>query len=523
MASASMTGKVDSPSSIDLQPEGCRDAMNNNIASTTLQENLHSEWLQQQWPDWGEDFMPLINHVPIMHEPSQGNNSPQGFNNSRETQSSDQKWDIMMKKLNNIENNTNSLTRDMASLSDKVDRQSGDLQQIKARSLANEKNISTLSRQQQQQMSEFDHSMQEKFRSLEASLREENSQLKEGINIALSKGEQKIKAEISQEAEAKSLQSQCNARKINLILVGLREDKAKDNMDLAKSFFKDRMATPDIELRTVYRLGKPKGKSPRLLLVKFANMMHRNKIWFAKSKITPEEGNKIWIQEDLPKPLKNVHRTLYRVLKKARSFEGRFPDAQIKGQSLFIDGKPYSVDELEGLPDVLRPSTLATPQSESVVVFFGRFSPLSNHHPSPFLLEGSQFSCMEHYLAWRRATLSGKTNYITRASKPADPIIYKGILNDLRKDHLKEWDQQLGEVVLTGLRAKFQQNPSLGRFLCNTHPKSIGEASLNTKWGIGLTLDNPNVLDSSKWSTEGNLLGKKLSQVRDELLAEKNA
>lgn len=431
--------------------------------------------------------------------------------------------DVMMKKLNNIENNTNTLTRDVASLTDKVDRQSNDLQQVNARSLANEKKISILSKQQEDKMIHFDQIMQEKFQSMEASLHEENVKIQEGISDVLSQEKEKIKAEISQEAEAKSIQSQYNARKINLILVGLKEEKGTDDMVLAKSFFKDRMAAPDIELRTVYRLGKQGGKFPRLLLVKFVNMAHRNKVWYAKSGITPEEGNKVWIQEDLPKPLKYVHRTLYRVLRKAKSIEGRFPDAHIKDQSLIIEGKPYSIDELEDLPDVLRPSTLATPQSDSVVVFFGRFSPLSNHHPSPFLLEGLQFSCMEQYLAWRRASLSGKTNYITRASAPADPVIYKSILNDLRKDHSKEWDQQLEEVALTGLRAKFQQNPSLGRFLCSTYPKKIGEASLSIKWGIGLTLVNPQVLDPSRWSAEGNLLGRKLSQVREELMIEKNA
>lgn len=71
-----------------------------------------------------------------MHEPTYNYNLPNSFNNPRETQSNDHRWDIMTKKLNNIENNTNTLTKDVASLSAKVDQQSGDLQQVKARSLA---------------------------------------------------------------------------------------------------------------------------------------------------------------------------------------------------------------------------------------------------------------------------------------------------------------------------------------------------------------------------------------------------
>lgn len=489
--------------SIDLRPQDNRDTLNNNWASTTMKENLHPDWLNQQWPEWGdcEDNITPTNHVPIMHEPAHSNNFPNELQNQRGSHPDDQRWEIMMKKLSNIENSTASLTRDVASLSAKADRQSEDLQQIKSRSLANEKSIAELDKRQQNTMAEFDQTMQGKFQSLEASIREENSKFQGELQVAFSQEKDKIKAEIAQEAEAKALQSQCNARKINLILVGLKEDKETDDMSLAVTFFKNRMAAPDVRLKTAYRLGKKRGNSPRLLLVKFENMAHRNKIWFAKSNIVPEEGSKVWIQEDLPKPLKNVHRTLYRVLRKARSIDGRFPDAHIKGQNLIIEGKSYSIDNLEGLPDVLRPSTMATPQSESAVVFFGRFSPLSNHHPSPFSLDDHQFSCMEQYLAWRRASLSEKPNYISKALAPADPI-YKGILSDLREDHPKEWDQQLEEVVLAGLRAKFRQNPSLSQFLCNTYPKKIGEASLSTKWGIGLTLVSPHVLDVNKWSNK---------------------
>lgn len=527
--------------------------MVNNWAGITMQENLHSDWLLDQWPDWGDGDYNITppapaNHIPIMHE-LPGNNNPFSVNNNYRTfqsgeqrwelmmekfQSSEQRWEIMMKKINNIENNTNVLTKDVASLSAKVDRQLEDLQQVKARSLANERDIAALNKQQQDRTLEVDRIIHDRFQSMEASIRVENAKLREELDVTFSQERVKIKAEVAQETEAKvleatksvkedALQDQYNSRKINLILVGLKEEKDIDDMVTAKSFFKDRMAIPDVELKVVYRLGKQRGNAPRLLLVKFANIVHRNKVWFAKSNISPKEGEKVWIQEDLPKPLKNVHRTLYRVLKKARSLGDRFPNAQIRGQTLLIDGTPYSIEELETLPEVLRPSVMATPQSDSASVFFGRFSPLSNHHPSPFAVENLKFSCMEQYLAWRRATLSGKTTLISRALKPADPIVYKGILNDLRKDNLEKWDKQLEEVVMAGLRAKFQQNPSLGRFLCNTHPREIGEASLSTKWGIGLTLVNPSVLDTSKWSKEGNLLGKKLTQVREELLIVKNA
>lgn len=46
---------------------------------------------------------------------------------------------------------------------------------------------------------------------------------------------------------------------------------------------------------------------------------------------------------------------------------------------------------------------------------------------------------------------------------------------------------------MTALRAKFKQNTNLCKFLCDTYPKRLGEASVNQKWGIGMPLTNPDV------------------------------
>lgn len=45
----------------------------------------------------------------------------------------------------------------------------------------------------------------------------------------------------------------------------------------------------------------------------------------------------------------------------------------------------------------------------------------------------------------------------------------------------------------------------------------LGEASTNSRWGIGMTLEDPDVLDTTKWKAEGNLLGNLLMTVRGEL------
>lgn len=252
-------------------------------------------------------------------------------------------------------------------------------------------------------------------------------------------------------------------------------------------------------------------------MVKFHRLPDRHRVWFSKSKLKQDKTRKIWLQEDLPKPMKTAQRSLYQAFKKAKSMPDSFKTVQLRGTKLILDGRAYGEKDMETLPPALHPASMATRHSDSVIVFFGRASPLSNHHPSPFQLEGHNFGSMEQFLAWRRARVSGKKALINRALASTNPAICKGILNELRDDNTAKWDEILDDVVTSGLRAKFEQNSTLAQFLIDTYPKTLVEASLNQRWGIGLPLNSPHAFDTSKWAEEGNLLGKKLAQIRDEI------
>lgn len=104
-----------------------------------------------------------------------------------------------------------------------------------------------------------------------------------------------------------------------------------------------------------------------------------------------------------------------------------------------------------------------------------------------------------------------------RAASASDPREAKAILRSLREDHAKEWSEKVETITIDGLRAKFTQNQHLQTFLKNTRHLQIGEASKDTRWGIGLDLSDAAVLDTTKWDPEGNLLGKCLMKVRKEL------
>lgn len=150
--------------------------------------------------------------------------------------------------------------------------------------------------------------------------------------------------------------------------------------------------------------------------------------------------------------------------------------------------------------------------------FFKRNSPFSNHFPCTFNHEGMSFSCVEQYLAVQRAYLARDKPLARRAMEQDDPAEHKSILNTLRHDHREEWLEKAPDLILKATRAKYTQNPLLKDLPLSTHSLRIGEASRDSVWGIGLSLDNKDVLDTSRWASEGNLLGRTLMAVREELI-----
>lgn len=207
-----------------------------------------------------------------------------------------------------------------------------------------------------------------------------------------------------------------------------------------------------------------------------------------------------------------------KVQKKANSLADKYPDVKIKDFKIRIQGQFFSAHQLESIPYELRPSNIATPQSDNAVVFFGRSSPLSNHHICQINIAGKSFTCIEHFLAWQRANTAEDKALADLGLSMKDPSEHKKTLNYLRDKNPERWEETVENVLLVALRAKFKQNEDLKKFLCDTYPRKIGEASTNMVWGIGLPLNNEDVLNTEKWNEEGNRLRKALEAVRREIL-----
>lgn len=380
-------------------------------------------------------------------------------------------------------------------------------------------------------------SVKSKAKSVEVELRKEVSSLQAQIKTQDAKmarlaGEVEDRVleathshfnDFTRHIELAFVKEQAANRKQNLILSGVPENERVPDIAKVCNICSSSLKLSNLSIDSATRMGAQAHSSdrPRPILVHFANIADRRKVWQAIKKLQKKAGNKIGVQEDMPRALREDLRVLIKVAKQAASLgKEEYNSIRVRDFRLLLHDKSYGTSELELLPYDLRPSTICTNQTDNVVIFFGHFSPLSNHHPSKFTVNNVDFSCVEQYLAVARARLSGDDAILQRALSCPNPADCKGILNSLRDDHAQEWEECRSGVLMRALRNKFGQNKDLGSYLRATNPRHIGEASSDPVWGIGLSLEDENAASHASWHVEGNLLGRSLNIVRGELINE---
>lgn len=146
-----------------------------------------------------------------------------------------------------------------------------------------------------------------------------------------------IKTEIKkirEECNYKSMQSKANSNQQNLVFTGLREEKDKTPLATVSEFIKSTLKIKNVDIDVAYRLGAaPEEDSTyiRPLVVRFARVSDRTKVWKNKIDITAEDSDqKIRISADLPKRLRDDSQLLSRVARAAARIP-KFQSAKNKG------------------------------------------------------------------------------------------------------------------------------------------------------------------------------------------------
>ena len=321
------------------------------------------------------------------------------------------------------------------------------------------------------------------------------------------------------EVTTRLVRNEAYSRRDNLVLYGLKEDaaeKPEETMRKMRQVMAERLGlvqlSREIQIVRCHRKGKSDtrghGDRPpraRPIITRFQWYGDRQAVWRARGQL---RDTPLALSEDFPEEYVEDRKVLKPALRAAIA-EGKTAHLQVN--KLYCEGRLYSPDNL--------PENLSKNKSEksstSAHVFFGSECFLSNFHKGDLSIDNIKYTGVEQYLQAQKADAMGDQKIAQMIRDEPEPAKQKRLAKRIRGFNVKKWEEIRKDLLLRALRVKFS-DPRLATMLTATGHKALAEASRDADWGCGLGLHDEHVLDHTRW-VAGNILGKALEKVRDEL------
>ena len=268
----------------------------------------------------------------------------------------------------------------------------------------------------------------------------------------------------------------------------------------------------DIKFQRCHRLGKrTPDKGPHDIIVRFLWYEDREKIWQCKTKL---KNSGIVVKEDFPMIIEQRRSKLYPVFRAAK--EKNLKPLLI-ADKLILDRKKFTVMNMDTLPSDLQLENLSMQQTSKSVLFYGKYSFLSNFYQAEFKLDSKTFCSSEQYFQYSKAIHCGNSEIAGKIMATFNPVDQKRLGHKLKPSN-EQWNDNLAEKIMeTSIKAKFRQNLELRQKLLSTGNKDIVECNPYDKyWGNGLALNTKDAHLRSNWKGK-NMIGELLCRVRSEL------
>lgn len=139
------------------------------------------------------------------------------------------------------------------------------------------------------------------------------------------------------------------------------------------------------------------------------------------------------------------------------------------------------------------------------------------HIPEGIALDSHVFYTTEHMFMYVKASCFEDKTAMEAIIEAKTPREAKQIGRLVMNFNTEIWDLHKYSVMFAANMLKYQASPTLRQKLLATGNLTLVEANpRDLIWSCGLSADNPDILNVSKWTGQ-NLLGKVLMQVRKEL------
>lgn len=310
------------------------------------------------------------------------------------------------------------------------------------------------------------------------------------------------------ELEKKQIEAECYTKRMNLIMRNVPYADNENVESKVRAIFTNTLEidSKDIVFDTIHRLKRDNNA----VIMRFVRFDDRQRIWRARSKL---RDTSFKLHEHFPREIEMNRRSIIPVFVRAKQ--------QHKDTSLFRDeitckGKRYTIDNIDSLTEQLGMTDLNARYDDSVYLFFGKMSHLSNFHHQPFEYEGETLRCVEQGYQAQKAIFAGRSDLAKDISLMNDPIRMKRAGDSISDD---EWyDSGRALIIMKKLLvAKFTQCAGLKKTLINTGKRTLVESSPSSLyWGSGMHMRHKDAMNTDVYRGH-NHMGRLLMEVRDSI------
>ena len=220
----------------------------------------------------------------------------------------------------------------------------------------------------------------------------------------------------------------------------------------------------------------------------------------------------VYINREYSKETEEKHRTLRPYFKAARKLPKYHKKCRLDGDTLVIKGVSYTVSDLHRLPEELIGENICSISDQNNYGFFGKLHPFSNFHETSFTFQGLDYHSSEQMIQHLKATYFGDEDTVTKIMEAPTPLECKKLAREIDNYNQHGWNSIAKEMCESGIKLKFDQNPTLKQTLMKTKGKTIVECSTDELWGTGVLINDPQALKQNRWINQG-ILGEMLEDI----------
>ena len=319
----------------------------------------------------------------------------------------------------------------------------------------------------------------------------------------------------------KTVKAEAYSRRSNLRFEGIPQSQNETNVqsrnkvyEILKNELGMNEAEGNIVIERCHRDAKFANQNPPSIIARFLSFNDRQEVWERRNKLNKNRNNNLYINEDFPQEVEKKRSFLRPYVKAAYKHDMK---ATLLGDILLVNGLKYTVDELDKLPEPLRPEHTVVKTEGGVTTFFRKDAFLSNFHPSNMTIDNENFSCVEQFYMAKKADTFGDKATKINIMNAQNPHEINFLGKNVKNFKQETWNERSYAIMKTAVTAKFSQNANLLKLLKNTGNTQIGEgSSKDLTWGTGVSVFHADAFNTQKWRGK-NLLGKLLMEVRDTL------